>query len=293
MFEGITTALLTPFTSAGSLNLDLVAHLIERQIEAGITAICVTAGAGEYLTLRFEERRELIECASQVIDRRVPLIAGILASNTWDAVAAGRAAHDNGADGLLVLNPPYWNLSPASLVEHFRAVATEVDLPIIVYNNPGRTGLNMDVAVLELLCDIPQVNALKECDRDLGRVARKIERFGHRLTFLSGDDDLCLQSFVMGARGAVMAISNLVPSWPVAIHEAVQQSKLPDARPIFSRLLRLIELYEGPDHPGPLKRMMIEAGYPVGSARAPLDHLDAERLAKIDHVLGEFGLLDG
>ena len=215
------------------------------------------------------------------------------AANTREAVAAGQAARDNGADGLLVLNPPYWNLSPAGLVEHFRAVATEVDLPIVVYNNPARTGLNMDTALLERLCDIPQVTALKECDRDLGRVARKIERLAHRLAFLSGDDDLCLQSFVIGARGAVMAISNLVPSWPVAIHEATMQDKCSEARPIFSRLLRLIELYEGPDHPGTLKQIMIQAGYQVGPARPPLDRVDTERLAHIDQVLGELGLVGG
>jgi 4-hydroxy-tetrahydrodipicolinate synthase len=291
MFEGIITALITPFHADYSLNLGLMPRLIERQIEGGVTAICVTAGAGEYLTLRSEERREVIRRAGDVLQGRIPLIAGILGADTGSAVKASQVAREAGAQALLVLNPLYLAPSLGGLLGYFRAVAQEVDLPIIVYNNPGRTGVNLDLPILERLADIPQVVALKECDRDLGRVAVKIERLGSRLAFLSGDDDLCLPSFAIGATGAIMAASNLVPSWPVGILKAVQKSEWDEARALFSRLLKIVALYVGPDHPGPLKQIMGRAGFPVGIGRPPLHPVSAERLAYIDQVLRELGLL--
>lgn len=292
MFEGVITALVTPFNRDFSLNLELLPTLIEYQIEGGIEAICVTAGAGEYLTLRPEERKELIQYTGELLQGRIPLIAGILEIDTGSAVAASQAAREAGAQGLLVLNPLYFSPSSDGLFEYFRVVAEEVDLPIIVYNNPGRTGFNFDLPMLERIANIPQVVALKECDRDLGRVARKIDLLGSRLTFLSGDDDLCLQSFAIGAQGAMMAASNLVPSWAVKLLKATQNNKWFEARTLFFRMLKIVTLYEGPDHPGPLKQIMDRAGFPVGIGRPPLHQVSSERLAHIEQVLNELGLLN-
>jgi 4-hydroxy-tetrahydrodipicolinate synthase len=291
MFEGIITALVTPFRSDYSLNLDLIPRLIEHQVEGGIAAICVTAGAGEYLTLRPEERKDVIQCAVAALHGRLPLVAGILASDTASAVAAARAARDAGAQGLVLLNPVYLNPSLEGLYGHFRAVAEAADLPIIVYNNPGRTGVNLDLRTLERLAEIPQCVALKDCDRDLGRVARKVERLGSRMIHLSGDDDLCLPSFAIGSAGSMMAASNLVPSWAADLLTATLQNDWVKARSLFSRLLKIVALYEGPDHPGPLKQIMGRAGFPVGMGRPPLCPVSAERLAHIEQVLGELGLL--
>jgi len=292
MFEGMITALVTPFNKDFSLNLEILPALIENQIDGGIDAICVTAGAGEYLTLRPEERKDLIQHSDELIQGRIPLVAGILEIETGSAVTASRAAREAGAQGLLVLNPLYFSPSSDGLFEYFRAVAEEVDLPIIVYNNPGRTGYNFDLPMLERLVNIPQVVALKECDRDLGRVARKIDLLGSRLTFLSGDDDLCLQSFAMGAKGSMMAASNLVPSWAVELLKATQNNKWFEARTLFFRLLKIVTLYEGPDHPGPLKQIMDQAGFPVGIGRPPLHQVNNERLTHIKRVLDELGLLN-
>src|SRR3990172_1279909 len=165
--QGIYTALVTPFGEDGAINWELVPMLIERQLAQGVSTVVVTAGAGEYLTLSANERAEVVRAASSALRGRGAVVAGVLAPDTGSAVGAARAAREAGADALLVLTPYYVVPSGEGIVNHFRHVATAVDLPIIVYNNPGRTGMNLDLPVLERLAELPQVVAIKECDRDL------------------------------------------------------------------------------------------------------------------------------
>lgn len=291
MFQGILTALVTPFREDDSINLELIATLIERQLAAGISGIVVTAGVGEYVSLQPDERIQIIRCAADALQGKLPLIAGILEPTTHSAVTASLAARDAGAQALLVLTPYYVKPSDEGLVRHFQIIAEQTDSPIIVYNNPARTGINLDVQVLEELAAIPQVVAVKECDRDLGRVACKIERLGARLSFLSGEDDLLLPALSIGARGAIMAASNLVASWAVELFKRVEARDLDRARRIHAQLLKFVALYDGPNHPAPLKAVMRCAGLPVGQGRPPLESPSQARLDEITCRLSELGSL--
>lgn len=291
--EGIKTALVTPFHQDGSINWDAQADLIEHQVAAGVNGVAVTAGSGEYVNLDPDERAEVVRRAAQALRGRAALVAGVLAPDTGSALAASLAAKEGGAQAILLLTPYYISPSIPGLVSHFRQVAEAVELPIILYNNPGRTGINLDLPALEQLVEIPNVVAIKECDRDLGRVAVKIMRIGSHLTFLSGDDDLCLQIWSIGAQGAIMASTNLAAPWAVTAFAATREGDWAQAREIFySRLLPLITLYKGPDHPGPLKQVLSLAGFQVGTGRTPLHPLHEDRLAQIVQRLQDLELIE-
>lgn len=285
------TALVTPFHPDGAIDGDVLAELIDYQLGAGVAAVVVAAGAGEYVSLRPEERVEVVQLAATALRGRAALVAAVLAPDTGSAVAGATAAAAAGAQALLLLTPYYLAPSPAGLVEHVRRVAAAVALPIVLYNNPGRTGLDLNLPVLERLAGLPAVVGVKECERDLGRVAGKIARLGARLAFLSGDDDLLLPFLSLGAPGAIMAGTNLAAPWAVALHRAARQGDWDGARELFyTRLLPFTALYRGPDHPGPLKELLGLAGFPVGAARPPLQPVGEARLAELARALRELGL---
>lgn len=290
---GIMTALVTPFREGHSLDLEALGKLVRFQVDSGIRTVVVTAGAGEYVSLEPAERTEVVRAAAAALEGKGLLVAGVLAADTGSAVSASVAAAEAGARAVLLLTPYYIAPSIDGLVDHFRAVARAVNLPIILYNNPGRTGINLELPALERLTGIPGVVAIKECDRDLGRVARKIDTFGDRLAFLSGDDDLYLPILSIGARGAIMASTNLIAPWAVELFEATRRGDWAVAQELFlSRILRFVNLYRGPDHPGPLKQLMGLAGLSVGTARPPLHPLSEDRLKQAARELEALGLLE-
>lgn len=291
--HGMMTALVTPFRSDGSLNLDEMPHIIEYQVDAGVAGIVVTAGSGEYVTLRSDERVEVVRQAAAILQGRVPLIAGVLAPDTGSAIDAAQAAQDAGADALLLLTPFYLTPSIGGIVAHFQKVAEAVTIPIILYNIPARTNINLDVPTLVQLADLPGVVGIKECDRDMGRVAVKIMHLGSRLSFLSGDDDLCIPLWSIGGSGAIMSSTNMTAPWAVECFAASQAGDWDTARELFySRLLPFMMLYRGADHPGQLKQALGLAGFQVGSGRPPLQPVDTERLAHLERGLRELDLID-
>lgn len=290
--KGVLTALVTPFGTDGSINIDAMSDLIEYQLNSGVTGIAVTAGAGEYVNLYPEERVEVVRKAASILQGRAPLVAGVLAADTGSAVRASLAAKEAGARALLLLTPYYVSPSINGIVDHFQRVAAQVGLPIVIYNNPGRTGINLDVQALERLVEIPEVMGIKECDRDLGRVVLKILNVGDRLTFMSGDDDLFLPILSIGAAGGIMAGTNLAAPWAVRIFEETQAGRWDKAQEIFcNQLLPFIGLYKGPDHPGPLKEALGLAGFPVGRGRPPLHPIGEERLRLLRTKLLELELI--
>jgi 4-hydroxy-tetrahydrodipicolinate synthase len=287
------TALVTPFHRDGQINWAGLDEIVDFQVESGISGLVVTAGSGEYITLRPDERAEVVRRTVAAARGRVPVIAGILAPDTGSAVMAARAAQDAGAQGLLLLTPYYVSPSVPGIIEHFRTVSKETTIPIILYNIPGRTGINLDAAVIEALAEIPLVAAIKECDRDLGRVAGKMRRVGSRLPFLCGDDDLLLPFLSLGAPGAIMAGSNLVAPLAVAIHRATLDDRWSEARRLFcEQLLPFVGLFLGPDHPSPLKQMLGLAGFEVGCGRPPLQRFNPQRLSEVAVELRKLGLIE-
>lgn len=196
-----------------------------------------------------------------------------------------RYCEDAGASALLVLPPYYIRPSLEGVCAHYSSIAEKVDLPIILYNNPARVGLNLGLDLLDRLADIEGVVGLKECERDLGRVAEKIYQLDDRLSILSGEDDLAFPSFLLGAKGGIFTVANVVPQSFVALYEAVQQQDLTRARSLHFQLLPLINALYTVNHPGPVKEAMAMVGQPVGRARLPLQSMSEVQARNVEESL--------
>ena len=267
--EGVIPALVTLFRADGRVDGTALAAQIDFQLATGVDALLVLGGSGEFASLTDGERRRVMELAVEHVAGRVPVVVGLLSPGTTHVVALARHALKAGADAALVLAPFYLAPSRAGIREHY-ARAAEIGLPIVAYDNPARTGVTLDVEILGELAEIDGVVALKECDRDLGRVARKIQAFGDRLAILSGEDDLAFATLALGACGGIWMAANLFPDLFVALARAVRSGNLKRAREIQYQLLPFIAATYVPNHPAPLKDAMALAGRPVGPARAPL-----------------------
>jgi 4-hydroxy-tetrahydrodipicolinate synthase len=181
---------------------------------------------------------------------------------------------------VLVLPTYYIKASADGVVEHFARVADTSSIPIVAYNNTGRTGITLDVAILERLARIPSIVALKECERDLAVVSAKIKAVGDRIAILSGDDDLGFPTFLLGSPGGIFMSANLIPAFHRQLFEASVNGRIAAARKAHFALLPLIDALYTANHPGPLKDAMVFIGHPVGTARAPLQRASAEALER-------------
>ena len=215
---------------------------------------------------------------------RVPAIVGALSPSTPEVCAMARRAGRAGADAVMVLPPYYVTPSAAAVETHYRRVADEAGLPIVVYNNPARTHVSLDAAMLLKLAEINEVIAVKECDRDFTSLLDKIQKVGGRIRILSGEDDLAFPTLMLGAKGGIWATSNLFPEIFVSMYQAVAAGHLERARRFHHQLLPLWKAVLVPNHPAPLKEAMALASRPVGKARSPLASTE-EQVANVRSAL--------
>lgn len=283
--HGIYTALVTPFTKADTFDEPAFRKLIDFQIESGISGLLVVGGAGEYVSLTPSERKRVVEVAVEHVKGRVPVVVGALSPGTREVQDVVRHAADAGADAALVLPPYYVKTTAAGIFEHFSRVADTAPISIVAYNNPGRTGVNLDISALEKIATLPSVVALKECERDLAVVAAKIRALGQRMDVLSGDDDLGFPTFLLGSPGGIFMSSNIIPAEHVELFNTVAQENVTHARSIHYAILPLIEALYTANHPAPLKDAMALIGHPVGPARSPLQGASAETLDRVAAAL--------
>lgn len=289
--KGITTAIVTPLTAKDELDESALRKLIDFQIESGISGLLVTGGSGEYVSLDPSERQQVVEIAVDHVAGRIPVVVGALSPGFREVQAAVVHAEKSGADAVLVLPPYYIKPSAKGVLEHFQRIADSVSLPIVAYNNSGRTGIQLDLAMLEQLAKIPSITALKECERDLGIIASKIKAVGDRIAVLSGDDDLALPTFLLGSPGAMFTTPNLAPAAHCKLFDACQRGDLLTAKSLHYALLDLIEPLYTPNHPGPLKEAMKLIGHDVGRARSPLQGADSKNLALAEAALKKLAAL--
>lgn len=290
MCTGLYTALITPFRN-GKIDYDAAGTLIERQIEGGVDGIVPMGTTGESPTVSFAEHKEFIRKVVEIVAGRVKVMAGTGSNSTSEAVCLSQSAQENGVDSLLLVNPYYNRPTQEGLIRHFSEIARSVKIPVVLYNIPGRTGVNFlpeSIKTLVEACD--NVVAIKEATGDISQMMRVIELCGERLTLLSGDDNLLLPVLSIGGRGVISVLSNLLPADVKKIITLFDDGKIDDARTLFYRLLPLCRAMFLETNPIPVKRAMELLGLCSGEIRLPLTSMRAENTEVLINAMKEYGI---
>jgi 4-hydroxy-tetrahydrodipicolinate synthase len=289
-FTGVGTALVTPFTRNGDLDEKSVRRLGRRQIDAGIHFLVPNGTTGENPTLTLEERTRIVEILVDEANGQVPILAGAGGYNTKEVVHLADEMRKSGASGLLSVTPYYNKPTPDGLVQHFRAIADSTPLPIIVYNVPGRTGVNIDVNTLVRLAAIPNVVGVKEASGNVTQVCEICKAVPSDFLVLSGDDALTLPVMAVGGRGVISVVSNEIPKEMVQLVDAVEQNDFAAARTIHARIMPLMQINFVESNPVPVKAAMAAMGLLEEVYRLPVTSPRAESREKILAVLNDLKL---
>ncbi len=280
LFTGLCTALVTPFAGE-RVNYEMLEALIGRQIDAGVDAIVLTGTTGESPTLSREEKLEIYRCGIQTARGRCKILAGTGSNCTANAVSLSREAAELGVDGLLVVTPYYNKATQAGLVKHYRAVCEAVELPVVAYNVPSRTGVDIQPGTARLLAEIPNLVGIKEASGDIVRVSR----LSDVLPVYTGNDDQTIASMALGGSGVISVVSNVVPELTRTMVRAAQRGDFRTAAELQRRLLPLMDLMFCQVNPIPVKAAMGMIGYDCGECRMPLDELAEENRERLRDCL--------
>jgi len=289
MFRGVFPAIITPFKEDGSLDEEGLRRNIEYLQKSGIAGIVPCGTTGESATLTFEEHKKVVEIA--VDCAKVPVIAGTGSNNTREAIELTRHAAEAGADAALLITPYYNKPNDRGMFEHFKTVAEKCDIPIVLYNVPKRTGIDLKPDMVARLSKIKNIKAVKEASGSPGQVAQIIEQTRDSgFSVLSGDDDLTLPLMALGASGVVSVVANVAPRKTVALVDAMLSGNLEAARKLHYELLPLVRAMFLETNPIPVKTAHNLIGLAAGPLRLPLAALAPEKekiLAEILEKLGE------
>lgn len=292
MFEGVHTALVTPFRDGdGSVDESALRELVERQVAAGVDGIVPCGSTGEAATLSHAEHRRVVEVVVEAARGRVQVIAGTGSNNTREAIELTRHAKEAGADGALLISPYYNKPTQAGIVAHYAAVARECGFPLVVYNIPGRTASNILPDTLARLAEVEQVVGVKEACGDLHQMSRAINACPEGFTFLAGDDALTLPLLAIGGHGVITTVGNLVPAEMAELVRAFKGGDVERARAVHDRILPLIDAVFCETNPIPVKAAVAMQGLISEGIRLPLTPISGENRERLRMVLKEHGLL--
>lgn len=267
--KGCITALVTPF-KGGKIDYLSLQGLIEHQIENGVRALVLLGTTGESPTITYKERDELIKRAKSIINGRARLIVGTGSNSTKTAVKLTQGAEKLGADGALCVTPYYNKATPRGLALHYKEIAKSTSLPIILYNVPSRTGVDLSEEALEELCELENIVGIKEACADVCKIERRIARFKEYFWFYSGSDELTLPVYSVGAVGVISAVANVIPKEMVTLCELIEQNELDMARELTHKLSPLIKELYAEVNPIPVKCALSRLGIIKNELRLPL-----------------------
>jgi 1-pyrroline-4-hydroxy-2-carboxylate deaminase len=285
-WQGVYPAVTTKFTPAGDLDIPAFLSNIQAQLDAGVDGIIIGGSLGESSTLAQEERIELLLATRAMVAGRVPVLLNVAEGSTRSALRLVRIAHENGADGLMVLPPLLYKPLDSETVAFFQAIARETPLPILVYNNPVDYKVEITLDMFEVLLREDSIQAVKESTRDISNVTRIRNRFGDRLKILCGVDTLALEELLMGADGWVAGLVDAFPRETVAIYRLVRAGRLEEARAIYRWFLPILELDISPQLVQNIKLAEVMTGLGtehVRLPRRPLAGPERERVLDILH----------
>ena len=290
-FTGIGTALVTPFTKDGSIDDAAVRRLVSRQIEAGIHFVSPCGTTGEAPTLSHSEKLRVVQLVVDETAGRVPVLAGAGGYDTREVIALAREFEDVGVDGILSVTPYYSKPTPEGLFQHYKAIAESTSLPIVLYNVPGRTGVNLDVATVVRLSALRNIVGVKESSCNVVQMSEILAAVREDFLLVSGDDPLAVAVMAIGGRGLISVASNAVPGEMLQIIELAEKGDFAAARRLHGWLLPFLLANFIEANPIPIKTAMAAMGLIEEAYRLPLVSPGSAARDKIMHVLQDLKLL--
>ena len=290
IFTGAAVAIVTPFNENG-INFEELKRLIDFNIDNGTDAIVIAGTTGESSTMSDEEHKEAIRFTVEYVNKRIPVIAGTGSNDTAYAVELSKYAESVGVDGILVVTPYYNKATQSGLVKHFTYIADRVNVPMILYNVPSRTGVNILPETYVELAKHPRIVAAKEASGDLSQVAKIKALCGDNLDIYSGNDDQIVPILSLGGKGVISVLSNVMPKEAHEICSLYFEGKIEESAKMQTDYLELINNLFIEVNPIPVKTALGLMGYNVGNLRLPLFAMEGKNLETLEDSLKEYGLI--
>ncbi len=290
LFKGCGTAIATPFDENG-VNFSEFKKLLEFQISEGVDAVIVCGTTGESSTMSLEEKKETIKFAVDTVNKRIPVIAGTGGNNTKSVIELSKYAESVGVDGLLIVTPYYNKTTQKGLVEHYKTIASSTKLPIILYNVPSRTGLNITPETCLELSKIENIVAVKEASGNLSQVAKIASLCRDNLHIYSGNDDQVLPVLSLGGLGVISVVSNIAPKKFSSMLHSFFDGDVSKATKIQLDSINLIDALFAEVNPIPVKAALNIMGYNFGIPRLPLVELSNDAKIKLEKAMKEYGII--
>ena len=291
LFTGAGIAIITPFNEDDSINYERLGEMIDYQIENGTDAIIICGTTGEASTMSDEEHLECIRFAVKKAAKRVPVIAGTGSNDTAYAIKLSKEAEEIGADGLLLVTPYYNKTTQRGLIAHFTAIADAVNIPIILYNIPGRTGMSIEISTAKVLAKHKNIVAVKEASGNIGYTAKLIAACGDDLDVYIGNDDMIVPIMSLGGKGVISVLSHVLPKETHLMAQYCLENNFAEASKLQIKYLDLINNLFVEVNPIPVKEAMNLIGVNVGGCRMPLYPMSDENREKLKASLAKHGLI--
>ncbi|WML39926.1 4-hydroxy-tetrahydrodipicolinate synthase [Neobacillus sp. OS1-2] len=291
-FGQVLTAMVTPFDQQGEIDFNATKNLVNYLISNGTDGLVVAGTTGESPTLTTEEKVALFRYVVKVVDGRIPVIAGTGSNNTRASISLTKQAEEVGVDGIMLVAPYYNKPSQEGLYQHFKAIAGSTSLPVMLYNIPGRTGINMNVDTIVRLSKVSNIVSIKEASGNLDAMAEIISQTAEDFTLYSGDDGLTLPVLAIGGTGIISVASHIIGNEMQEIVNNYKNGQLKEAAAAHRRLLPIMKALFAAPNPTPVKAALNMTGVHVGGVRLPLVPLTSNEELALKDVL-PFGIMEG
>lgn len=290
VFEGSCVALVTPFTKSNEINFNELERLIERQIENKTNAITICGTTGEASTLNIGEYESILKFTNEVVNKRIPIIAGSGSNDTFHAILLSKLAEKHECQAVLLVTPYYNKTNQNGLINHYNSITNELNIPSILYNVPSRTGMTFTPETYLELSKNPKINGVKEASGDFSLIAKTIALCGDNLNIWSGNDDQIVPAMSLGAKGVISVASNIVPEIITALTTFCLQNDYSQATALQSEYLELINVLFSDVNPIPVKEALDFLDFDVGFTRLPLFEMDCKSKQILWNVLQKYKL---
>ncbi|HUS85866.1 MAG TPA: 4-hydroxy-tetrahydrodipicolinate synthase [Bacteroidales bacterium] len=292
ILKGTFTVLITPMTIEQDIDIEGLKSNINWQISKGIPGICVAGSTGEFASLTREERLEIAEVAVKHVNGRIPCLVGTAAESTRETIFYTKHAKEIGANGVLIINPYFCKPSFDDIYLHFKAISEAVEIPVMVYNNPGHSGVDMSPELLVKICSLKNIDYVKDASGDLRRVTDIKRMANGTVNIFCGGEDLAMQNFLLGATGWICVCGNIIPKEANQLLELVQQNRLEEANKLFDRFFPLLDMLENSPKALQLVKKSLEfMGHPAGPCRFPRQPLSESESEKLKNLLKNLNII--